>query len=379
MGLSKQESASIAKNLTVNFNRKGRIGREMGALYAFYNASVQGTARMAETLKGPRGKQIIAGGIMLGVVQAVFMAMAGMDDDEPPEFVKDRNVVIPVGDGKYLTVPLPLGFNVLPVIGRSIAEAFFYGKPMKRALHIGEVALDMFNPIGTASVLQTATPTVLDPMAAIIENKDWTGKPIAREDFNSLSPTPGHSRAKDTSTFVSRGISEALNYLTGGDKYRAGLVSPTPDQIGYLAEQVGGGVWRETSKIVQAGESVATGQEMPAYKVPLLGRFYGDTKDQSSQGGKFYQNLKDLNELEAEIKGRRKDHEPTTDIYIKHPEARLVGFANRVENDVQELRRLRHKLIEQNASRERIKIIDMRITAKMQKLNERVKQLEEAH
>ena len=376
MGLSKQESASIAKNLTVNFNRKGRIGREMGSLYAFFNASVQGTARMAETLSGPRGKQIIAGGITLGVIQAVAMAMAGMDDGEPPDFVKDRNIIIPTGDGKYLSIPTPLGFNVLPVLGRSITEAFIYGKPMKRALHIGEVMLDMFNPIGTASVLQTFTPTVVDPMAAIIENKDWTGKPIAREDFNSLSPTPGHSRAKDTSTAISRGISEALNYLTGGNKYRAGMISPTPDQIDYLAVQIGGGVWRETSKIGQAAESVITGQELPSYKRPLLGKFYGDTTDQSSQGGKFYQNLKDLNELEAEIKGRKKDHIPTADIYKDNPEARLVGAANKAEQDVQELRRRRRKLIEQSASIERVKIMDMRITAKMKQLNDRVKQLE---
>ena len=376
MGLSKQESASIAKNLTVNFNRKGRIGREMGSLYAFFNASVQGTARMAETLVGPRGKQIIAGGIALGVMQAVAMAMAGMDDDEPPDFVKDRNIIIPTGDGKYLSIPMPLGFNVLSVLGRSIAEAFIYGKPMKRALHVGEVMLDMFNPIGTASVLQTLTPTVADPLAAIIENKDWTGKPIAREDFNSLSPTPGHSRAKDTSTAISRGISEALNYLTGGNKYRAGMISPTPDQIDYLAAQVGGGVWRETSKVGQAAESVITGQELPSYKRPLVGKFYGDTTDQASQGGKFYQNLKDLNELEAEIKGRKKDRIPTADIYVEHPEARLVGAANRAEQDVQELRRKRRKLIEQSAPTERIKIIDMRITAKMKRLNEQVKQSE---
>jgi hypothetical protein len=49
-GLSKQEAASVAKNLTVNFNRKGQIGVQANALYAFFNAAVQGTARLIQTM-----------------------------------------------------------------------------------------------------------------------------------------------------------------------------------------------------------------------------------------------------------------------------------------------------------------------------------------
>jgi hypothetical protein len=40
-GLSTERAASLAKNLTVNFNRKGRQTRELGAFYAFFNAAVQ--------------------------------------------------------------------------------------------------------------------------------------------------------------------------------------------------------------------------------------------------------------------------------------------------------------------------------------------------
>jgi hypothetical protein len=54
-GMSKERAASLAKNLTVNFNRKGRQTRELGALVRFFNAAVQGTTRMAQTLTGPPG------------------------------------------------------------------------------------------------------------------------------------------------------------------------------------------------------------------------------------------------------------------------------------------------------------------------------------
>ncbi|NBT72363.1 MAG: hypothetical protein EBT36_13555, partial [Betaproteobacteria bacterium] len=123
-GLSQERAASLAKNLTVNFNRKGRQSREIGALYAFFNASIQGTARMAQTLAGPLGKKIMLGGVMLGAVNAMLaMAVMGGGDDgddawaKIPEFVKEKNLIIPISRTEYLSLPLPLGFHFLPNIG----------------------------------------------------------------------------------------------------------------------------------------------------------------------------------------------------------------------------------------------------------------------
>ncbi|MDR0578312.1 MAG: hypothetical protein LBI87_12480 [Candidatus Accumulibacter sp.] len=101
-GMSRPRAAMLAKELTVNFNRKGAKTRQIGALYAFFNASAQGTARIAQTLfdrKGGRaalsrtGKQIVSGGLLLGAMQAALLAAAGFDDDEPPEFVRESNFV----------------------------------------------------------------------------------------------------------------------------------------------------------------------------------------------------------------------------------------------------------------------------------------------
>ena len=98
-GLSKEEAASIAKNLTVNFNRKGQMATQAGAWYAFFNAAIQGSARLIETLRGPAGKKIVAGGLMIGTAQAFLLAAAGFDEDEPPDFIKERNLSIPLGTG----------------------------------------------------------------------------------------------------------------------------------------------------------------------------------------------------------------------------------------------------------------------------------------
>ncbi|EER1737182.1 hypothetical protein GBF11_005210, partial [Escherichia coli] len=49
-GLSRQQAASLAKNMTVNFNRRGEQGALMNSLYMFANASIQGTANLVRTL-----------------------------------------------------------------------------------------------------------------------------------------------------------------------------------------------------------------------------------------------------------------------------------------------------------------------------------------
>ena len=372
-GLSKQQSASIAKNISVNFNRKGNKARSIGMLYAFFNASIQGTARIVETLKGRRGKQIIAGGLLLGAMQALALAAMGFDDDEPPEFVKDRNIIIPIGNKKYLMFPMPLGFNAIPNLGRIFTEwALSGGKDTpKRISHIFGMLADTLNPIGgNGSIANMVAPTVLDPVIDLANNKDFTGKPIAKQDFNSLQPTTGFSRTKDTASSVSKGMAYAINYLTGGTDYKQGVFSPTPDQIDYLIGQATGGVGRELMKAEQTATSLVTGEDLPTHKIPLVGRFYGDANAQSSQGGKFYDNIIKLNEHEAEVKGRRKDGKDYQQYLNDNPEARMIGQGNLAEKQVSALRRKRKEMVEKGADKSEVHKVDEMITARMKRFND---------
>jgi DNA repair protein RadC/DNA-binding protein H-NS len=379
-GMTKQQAASLAKNLTVNFNRKGQIGRQAGALYAFFNAAVRGTARMYETLRGPAGQKIIWGGLILGSAQAALLAAFDFDEDEPPDFVKERNIVIPTGGGKYITVPMPLGYNVIPNTSRILTEWTMSGfkDTHKRVAQITGAALDMFNPIGNAGwSIQTLAPTVADPLVALAENKDWTGKPIAKEDISNLDPTPGYSRSKETASYISKAMAKFLNAATGGTDYTPGGASPTPDQIDYLIGQLTGGVGRELLKAEQTVTSQFTGEELPIYKVPLVGRFIGDSEGQAAERNRFYNNIILLNKHEREIKGRQKDRIPTRDYLMEYPEARLYSYANQVERNIRTLRKRRDALIEQDAPKERVKQVENQMTVQMKRFNERVKSAQE--
>jgi hypothetical protein len=391
-GLSKEQAASVAKNLTVNFNRKGQVSQQAGALYAFFNASVQGTARMGQTLftmepgkpktlrLSAAGKKIVYGGMMLGSMQALALAAAGFNDDDPPEFVRERSLIIPVGGGKYVTIPMPLGFHVLPGIGRVATEFALSGfkDPHKRALSLASLFAETFNPIGNAGLsMQTLAPTALDPLVALAENRDWTGRPIARESSNKA--IPGSALGRDTATSLAKTVSEAVNTLSGGNKYVAGVFSPTPDQIDYLIGQLTGGVGRELSKVEQTVLSTARGEALPTYKVPLLGRFVGDTKSQASEGTAFYANTDRLNELETEIKGLQKDgkNAEANALRRERSEAYLITAASRAERQIQRLRLDKRELIKQGAPREQVKAIEDRITETMARLNRQMEALQQ--
>jgi len=377
-GISKEQAASIAKNLTVNFNRKGERAQQMGALYAFYNASVQGTTRLAETLRGPAGKKIVAGGLLLGSVQALALAMMGFKDDEPPEFIKARNLVIPFPDGRYIAIPMPLGLHIIPNMGRITTEMVMNGGKNvgKKSLNLTGVLMDAFNPIGNAGLsMQSLSPTMLDPIAAIIENKDTFGRPIAKED-RATNPTPGYTRARETASYLGKELSYFLNLASGGTKYQKGIVSPTPDQIDFLVGQATGGVGREISKVEQTVTAAVTGEELPTHKVPLVGKFYGDIKSQATQANRFYDNITRMANYENEIKGRRKDGVATADFLRDHPEARLWQQANRLENEISKINREKKDLLEKNAPAARIKQLEDRKTRVMTQFNNQVESLE---
>jgi hypothetical protein len=377
-GLSNAAAASLAKNITVNFNRSGAVSRNFQTLFAFFNASIQGTARIAQTLLtsegklSPTGKKIVMGGITLGIIQAALLAMAGLDEDEVPDFVKDKSFVIPYGDGKYFAVPMPLGYNVIPSFGRRVMEfAMSEEKNVGKAVFdTSSMIIDGFNPLGSATFVQTLTPTILDPIVALAENKDFTGKPIFRDDINSLSPTPGYTRGSQNSFAITEALAYGINILTGGSEFKKGALSPTPDQIEYLVGEAFGGVGREALKVGRGIESLATGEELATYNVPIVGRLTGNVQQQAAQRSKFFNNIRRLNEHQAEIEGRLLQGDDINDYIDQYPESSLYQAGDKIYNQITKLRRTKKVLEESGAGKDDLKSIDETILSLMSSLNE---------
>jgi hypothetical protein len=395
-GMTPQRAAALAKNLTVNFNKKGQATANANALYAFFNARVQGTTRMMEVLVQNKdgkftmtgvGKKIIAGGMLLGSMQALALMAAGFDGDEPPDFLKDKNLILPTfgltGEKKYLIVPMPLGWNLFPNIGRELTEYVLINsgqmkgrrKITQTIVNISAQIVDMFNPLGAGGAANLLTPTLADPFVNVLAtNKDAFGRPISRES-RETTPTPGWERSRDNATSLSKALAYGMNYLTGGGEDGIGLVSPTADQLDYLAKEYAGGVGREITKAVRYVGKKIEGEEIPSYSVPIAGKLYGELDTPSAAADKFYKNIKAMAEHEGTLK-RIKERKGSESDYRKENKeatARLINRANYVETEVAKYNREIRAMYKKEAPEKDIKAKKERRDAVMKAYNEEVR------
>lgn len=394
-GMSRPEAARLARELTVDFNRKGRAGRELGPLYAFFNAGVQGTARMATTLADPkRAAAIVGGGLALGSLQAMVLLAAGYDDDEPSEWVRANGFIVPTGkdkDGKktFAIIPYPHGFKFIPNTGRILTELALNGGKnavKKTGEAIGSIA-STFNPFGGGNVftldglLKTIAPTVIDPFIEWGFNKNFAGNNIEKQGYGGETDNrPGVARTKESTMRTTTGqaymgISKVLNWVSGGTDYEAGKVSPTPEVVRYIAQTVGGGVLREVEKAINASTASIRGEKVGSSQIPLLGRFAGEVDDDQVQKSRYYNAGRRIQALGGTVK--RMDDADKTDLanaFEKaHPEATLYEDLHKAQAAISELNK---QAVQTVGNAKEIAEIDNDRLEKMRELNEAVAELE---
>ena len=114
-----------------------------------------------------------------------------------------------------------------------------------------------------------------------------------------------------------------------------------------------------------------TADELPAHKVPLLGRLYGSTTGVSGESELFYRNLKRLNAVENEYRGRIKADDAPEAYRQSEPLVEMVGTGNQAETIVSRLRALRREeqQREDKGWQERVREIDQQIEGVMREVN----------
>ncbi|ENZ4481642.1 LPD5 domain-containing protein, partial [Escherichia coli] len=266
-GLSRQQAASLAKNMTVNFNRRGEQGALMNSLYMFANASIQGTANLVRTLghlngEGPllerlRWKNLnVPQKIALAAVGAGYLlgslnrSVAGEDDDgvnwydKVPSHVKERNLVIMKSvfggkAGEYWSIPLPYGYNVFFLLGHT-AEGVAAGDltASRAAGNVVGGVLGAFSPIGSetsetlsGALLKNAAPTILRPFANLAMNENFMGAQIYQENMPFGTPKPDSQLGRRSTPEAYKAFASWLNAFSGGSQYRPGAVDITPESL----------------------------------------------------------------------------------------------------------------------------------------------------
>lgn len=281
-GMSPERAAYYAKELTVNFNRKGEWGTPINMLYLFSNASTQGNVNVIRSLiRGKNGHKTAAALAGLGLAAGLTGKLLFGKDDENrdvyatiPDAVKGTNLLVPTGGGTYAKVPMPYGFNTVYNAGRLLGESITGTQsPGEASMNLISNGANAFSPLGQeGSLLQTLSPTLIDPLVQQAENKSWTGRPIVPTKYRESQPNSTLA-TRDTSSF-SKGVANWLNEVTGGDKVTPGMIDVSPALLDHWIGWASGGAGREAYKTASLPYEAATGQLTPN-KTPLLNRFIG--------------------------------------------------------------------------------------------------------
>ncbi|EIF8116140.1 hypothetical protein LF012_004875, partial [Escherichia coli] len=318
-GLSRQQAASLAKNMTVNFNRRGEQGALMNSLYMFANASIQGTANLVRTLghlngDGPLPERLrwknlnVPQKIALAAVGAGYLlgslnrSVAGEDDDgvnwydKVPSHVKERNLVIMKSmfggkAGEYWSIPLPYGYNVFFLLGHT-AEGVAAGDltASRAAGNVVGGVLGAFSPIGSetsetlsGALLKNAAPTILRPFANLAMNENFMGAQIYQENMPFGTPKPDSQLGRRSTPEAYKAFASWLNAFSGGSQYRPGAVDITPESLKYWVDYISGGTGRFISKTTDAAVKSLNGIDIPEQQVPFLGKISGEVMPYADQ------------------------------------------------------------------------------------------------
>lgn len=296
-GMSKEKAVELARNITVNFNKKGELGATMDSMYLFANASIQGSANVLKAmLTTKRGAYTAAALMLAGATQSlVNNFLSKCDDPEKPEncyqniqaWEKEKYIIIktPGADG-FIRIPIAYGFNVFYFIGEQLAEVFA-GKqhPGVAATYASLALVNAFNPVGSIDqgVLQAVSPTALDPIVQFETNRDALGRKIY-QDFE-FDKRPDSERFSKANSPVSVEFAQWLNKVSGGSEHIKGKADVSPGTLDWLAGTVFGGTGNFAKQVMTIGHAAATGNagEVETRDVPLFGRFYSLPRERSDR------------------------------------------------------------------------------------------------
>lgn len=349
-GRSISRSISDAKEVTVNFNKKGAGGlwaTSLKSLFLFFNAAVQSLANFTNLAKSnpKRFSAVIGGytaaGMLLPIMNNLLISMFGGDDDKDayenlPEWVRKNNFCFWLGGDKFLTIPIPIELRAFYGAGelfRSYAE----GKGDNR--NIGMELMGQFtellpiNPFGggewnipkgtpTKNIVGTIAgnlmPDAGKPIYQVVQNKDFFGKPIYKDSFNELMPEWTKAYAGTSKALVSS--AKFLNEVTGGDKYERGALNINPAVLEHFFESYFGGLGKTINQTGKTISMIWDEDERMWRSVPVLNRFLsgGDEKNVFSRVNEAYYNyLDEFKIVENKLRGYKKEMKSGNALYME--------------------------------------------------------------
>lgn len=323
-GRSIDEAVNDAKDVTLNFNRKGtgEYGWQMiRNLYLFINPAVQSLQTLGALVKHHPFKftavtaSWLASGVLVPIVNAALMSMFGGDDDKDKywQFTKwDRrnNLIMWVPfTHEYVKIPLAQEFRAFYGVGDMIASKMMGGELVEESWSqyaedlLGQV-VDMLplDPTGyDGNIAVSLMPNAIRPVFELAFNVDFTGKPLFKDtEYNKYDPnfTKAYVGTPDWLVRVSKMVNSIGNDYPdvqqnsidafGNPRYNLN----NPGVVDHVLSSYLGGAYTMGSQVLGLlTKSLNDPKEIKVADIPLFSKFISNPDDRpvtKKQGDEFW-------------------------------------------------------------------------------------------
>lgn len=354
VGRSIARSINDAKEVTINFSRKG-AGRktydpknkwyvnlaaaisQFGRQYIlFWNASLQGKVKLFKSAMNHPVKALpsfvggAAGiGMMLPFLNNMFLPMlyqmfgVGGDDDDKEDYYdvlsdydREKNICLRLpGGGYWLKIPVSPDMSIFMGLGDKIAGNILGKREIDITDGVKAMA-DVTSPIGlnwnyegTAFALN-AFPTVVQPVMQTMMNVNFMGSPIKKESINRAKAfDPEYTKVYRSASSSLVELSKLSNNLSGGDAVKAGMIDWNPAVLQNFINGYTGGFGSVLIGMADMVVDASKGEkaEVAVSRYPLVSRFLsgGDIEVKKRRVNANYQSkvVDFVNETEHRYKG----------------------------------------------------------------------------
>ena len=336
-GRSIDEAVNDAKDVTLNFNRKGtgeHSWQTIRNLYLFINPAVQSLQTLGALAKHHPFKftavtaSWLASGVLVPIVNAALMQMAaafgGGDGDDDKEWYKDiskkywhftkwdrrNNLIMWVPfTHEFIKIPLAQEFRAFYGVGDMIASKMMGGELAEESWSqygedmLGQV-VDMLplDPTGyDGNIAVSLMPNAIRPVFELAFNVDFTGKPLFKEtEYNKYDPnfTKAYVGTPDWLVRASKMVNSIGNDYPdvqqnsidafGDPRYNLN----NPAVVDHVLSSYLGGAYTMGSQVLGVlTKSLNDPKEIKVADIPLFSKFVSNPDDRpvtKKQGDEFW-------------------------------------------------------------------------------------------
>ena len=240
-GMDVVDASHVSRELTIDFNKGGKISPIINSMFMFSNVGMQGADTFVNTMAHSRKAQYTMASFMAG--SALIAMMNELIDDEGTDLIKEhdkmKNIVImnPFSDksGDYFNIPIPQGpdvFYYASGVGMDYAKGKIKGVDALKKISLR--SFDFASPIQGGHPAAVVTPTVGRPFMEYFVNEGFEGRTFYNEGFGKDKvDTPNYTKGRKSTEEGYHKIAEMLNNING-DSYTSGSLNMRPETIPYF-------------------------------------------------------------------------------------------------------------------------------------------------